>query len=241
MSKGRLAATRRRLYATLEQDSATGRLSLVVNYGLIALIVLTLIATVLESIPALNDAYRSSFYLIELVAVSVFSVEYAARAWTAYEHAPWHRFGPVGSRLRYLGSAWGLIDLVGILPVWLAIFMAPELKTLLVLRLLRFLKLTRYSPAMRSLLDALYAERRALAGCFVILVGTPIGRVLAGARLRDWRKRISQKGRHVARFFKHRLCRGEDQAAFPVQSAWRAVTSIRRIASRRKTSIVPTF
>lgn len=174
MSKGRLAATRRRLYAILEQDSATGRLSLVVNYGLIALIVLTLIATVLESIPALNDAYRSSFYLIELVAVSVFSVEYAARAWTAYEHAPWHRFGPVGSRLRYLGSAWGLIDLVGILPVWLAIFMAPELKTLLVLRLLRFLKLTRYSPAMRSLLDALYAERRALAGCFVILLGTAL-------------------------------------------------------------------
>jgi voltage-gated potassium channel len=174
MPKGRLAATRRRLYAILEQDSATGRLSLLVSYGLIALIVLTLIATVLESIPALNDAYRSSFYLIELVAVSVFSVEYAARAWTAYEHAPWRRFGPVGSRLRYLGSAWGLIDLVGILPVWLAIFMAPELKTLLVLRLLRFLKLTRYSPAMRSLLDALYAERRALAGCFVILLGTAL-------------------------------------------------------------------
>jgi voltage-gated potassium channel len=93
---------------------------------------------------------------------------------TAYEHAPWRRFGPVGASLRYLSSAWGLIDLIGILPVWLAIFMAPEFKTLLVLRLLRFLKLTRLSPAMRSLLDALYAERRALNGCFVILLGTAL-------------------------------------------------------------------
>src|SRR5947209_10014666 len=35
----------------------------------------------------------------------------------------------------------------------------------------RFLKLARYSPAMRSLLDVLYQERRALFGCFVILLG----------------------------------------------------------------------
>src|SRR5919201_5848013 len=37
-----------------------------------------------------------------------------------------------------------------------------------------FLKLARYSPAMRSLLDALYNERRALLGCFVILLGVTL-------------------------------------------------------------------
>ena len=42
------------------------------------------------------------------------------------------------------------------------------------MRLVRFFKLTRYSPAMRSLLDALYSERRALGGCFVILLGTAL-------------------------------------------------------------------
>jgi voltage-gated potassium channel len=34
--------------------------------------------------------------------------------------------------------------------------------------------LARYSPAMRSLLDALYNERRALFGCFVILLGATL-------------------------------------------------------------------
>jgi voltage-gated potassium channel len=40
--------------------------------------------------------------------------------------------------------------------------------------MVRFLKLARYSPAMRSLLDALYIERRALFGCFVILIGATL-------------------------------------------------------------------
>jgi voltage-gated potassium channel len=37
--------------------------------------------------------------------------------------------------------------------------------------MLPFLKLVRYSPALRSLLSAIHAERRALFGCVVILTG----------------------------------------------------------------------
>jgi uncharacterized membrane protein YidH (DUF202 family) len=36
------------------------------------------------------------------------------------------------------------------------------------------LESTRYSPAMRSLLEVIYSERRALIGCFVILLGTTL-------------------------------------------------------------------
>jgi len=49
-----------------------------------------------------------------------------------------------------------------------------DLRVVLVFRIVRFLKLARYSPAMRSLLDALYSERRALFGCFVILLGATL-------------------------------------------------------------------
>jgi voltage-gated potassium channel len=49
-----------------------------------------------------------------------------------------------------------------------------DLRVLLMFRIMRFLKLARYSPGMRSLLDALYAERRALIGCFVILLGATL-------------------------------------------------------------------
>jgi voltage-gated potassium channel len=75
-------------------------------------------------------------------------------------------------RLRFALSFPGLIDLAAILPFWLSFLLPSDFRMLLVLRLVRFFKLTRYSPAMRSLLDALYAERRAPGGCFVILLGT---------------------------------------------------------------------
>jgi len=37
--------------------------------------------------------------------------------------------------------------------------------------MIRFLKIARYSPAMRALLDVLYSERRALFGCLIIVIG----------------------------------------------------------------------
>jgi voltage-gated potassium channel len=67
-----------------------------------------------------------------------------------------------------------MVDLLAVLPFWLALVLPIDLRVLLVFRMARFLKLARYSPAMRSLLDALYNERRALFGCFVILLGATL-------------------------------------------------------------------
>jgi len=76
--------------------------------------------------------------------------------------------------MRFAASVPGLIDLLAVLPFWFAFLVPADLRVLMVLRVVRFLKLARYSPGMRSLLDVLYAERRALAGCLVILIGTTL-------------------------------------------------------------------
>jgi voltage-gated potassium channel len=67
-----------------------------------------------------------------------------------------------------------MIDLLAVLPFWLAFVLPADVRVLLVFRVFRFLKLVRYSAGMRSLLDALHAERRALFGCFVILIGATL-------------------------------------------------------------------
>ena len=172
-SKPRGKGLRRRVYAILEQDDGVGGVSAALNRSLIVLIALTLTATVIESVPEMARTYALPLSVIEWTATLVFSLEYAARIWCAVEH-PLLKRGAVFGRLRFVLSFSGLVDLAAILPFWLSVFIASDFRTLLVLRLVRFFKLTRYSPAMRSLLDALYAERRALAGCFVILLGTAL-------------------------------------------------------------------
>ena len=170
----RAVRARQRLYNILDLGPGAGGPAAVVNGLLIALIVATLIATVLELVPRFAFAWRNIFEIIEVVALATFSMEYAARIWTAVEHPPWRRFGPVWSRLHFMASPAGLVDLAAVLPFWLSFFIAADFRVFLVLRLIRFFKLTRYSPAMRSLLEALYAERRALVGCFVILCGATL-------------------------------------------------------------------
>ncbi len=170
----RVMRYRQRLYSVLELGSGADGLSVLVNWFLITLILVTLVATVLESVPRLAAAHGGIFEAIETIALGVFSIEYAARLWVAAEHPPWRRLGAIRSRLHFIASPAGLIDLAAVLPFWLSFVVAADFKAFLVLRLIRFFKLTRYSPAMRSLLEALYAERRALVGCFVILCGATL-------------------------------------------------------------------
>ncbi|HWZ40611.1 MAG TPA: cyclic nucleotide-gated ion channel [Bradyrhizobium sp.] len=170
----RLIRFRQQLYSVLELGPGAGGSSAAINWILIGLIITTLAATVLESVPRLSAAYGEIFEAIETAALVVFSIEYATRLWISAEHPPWRRLGPIRSRLHFAVSPAGLIDLAAVLPFWLSFLVAADFKALLVLRLIRFFKLTRYSPAMRSLLEALYAERRALVGCFVILCGATL-------------------------------------------------------------------
>ena len=172
-AKNRISGLRRRVYTILEQGDGADGVSLALNRFLIALIVVPLAATVVESVPDLAKAYILPLNAIEWTATLVFSLEYAARLWSAAEH-PLLKRGALFGRLSFVTSFSGLIDLAAILPFWLSVFIASDFRILLVLRLVRFFKLTRYSPAMRSLLDALYSEHRALGGCFVILFGTAL-------------------------------------------------------------------
>jgi len=148
--------------------------SRLVDRFIVLMIVVNLVAVTLESVPDLAQRYGLAFAVIEVASLVVFTVEYALRVWVAGAH-PAQRHLPSGLvRWRYITSVPGLIDLLAVLPFWFAFAVPPDLRVLQALRIVRFLKLARYSPGVRSLLDALYAERRALAGCFLILIGATL-------------------------------------------------------------------
>jgi voltage-gated potassium channel len=99
----------------------------------------------------------------------VFALEYAARLWSVAGHSP-RKLSPAQDRIEYALSSLGIIDLLAFLPASMALI-AGQRSTLALFGLLPFFKLVRYSPAMRSLLSAIHAERRTLLGCLVILAG----------------------------------------------------------------------
>lgn len=173
-SSKRMATWRRRGYEILEHGSLGGQISRRADNFLVALIIVNLVAVVLESVPSIGEPYAVWFDAIEFFSLAVFSLEYAARLWTSPEHPPYRHMTAVRARLKYAISVSGIVDLLAVAPFWFAMAVPEDLRALLVLRFVRFLKITRYSPAMRSLLDVLYQERRALFGCFVIMCGAAL-------------------------------------------------------------------
>jgi voltage-gated potassium channel len=174
-----LKPRRRRVYEVLERGDPGDRVVSLVHGVLVALVVVSVASAVLESVPSLDASYHMAFLTVEAIAGVIFTIEYAARIWCAVEHAPLRHMPAAFARLRYGVSVAALIDLVAILPFWLAPVIGNDYHFLVLLRLLRFLKLARYSPGLRSLIDAIHAERRALIGCFVITVAL----VLAAASI----------------------------------------------------------
>lgn len=178
MPRDRIKDFRRRVYLALEQGPIGGGIGVVIDRLLVALILLNLAAVALESVPHIAADYGTVFASIEDFSLVVFTLEYGLRLWASVEHGPNRGLSPMRARLKYIASPAGLVDLIAVLPFWLAPFLPDDLRVLQVFRMVRFFKIARYSPAMRSLLDVLYRERRALFGCLVITAG---GTVVAAA------------------------------------------------------------
>ncbi|HZP78276.1 MAG TPA: cyclic nucleotide-gated ion channel [Pseudolabrys sp.] len=168
------ASLRHRVHQALEQGAVGDRVGRFIDRALVLLIILNLTAMALESVPELDTEFGHWFDAIELISLIVFTVEYVLRLWAVVEHAPDRHLSALRMRFKYALSPTGIVDLLAVLPFWLSFVFPFDFRAILVLRIIRFLKIARHSPAMRSLLDALYSERRALAGCTVILAGTTL-------------------------------------------------------------------
>lgn len=135
--------TRKRVHAILEGDDPyLGRR---VAFFLQGVILVSVSAVALETLPDLSPTARGVLRVIELTTVAIFAAEYAVRVWAS------------PSPPRYIFSFFGFIDLAAILPT-LLVFLGVDLRVLVGLRIMRVLllfKLIRYTRAVRRLSKAL--------------------------------------------------------------------------------------
>ena len=165
---------RRTVYTVIEAGGS-GRAARIFDDIMVVLIVLNVIAVILESVPSIEAPFSRAFQIFDLVSVSIFAIEYAARIWASIEIPAVRQRGAFRGRLMFAGRPAQIIDFLAFAPAFLSFFFpAIDLRFIRVFRLLRFLKLARYSPAMVTLSRALYEERRALTGALILMLGTAV-------------------------------------------------------------------
>jgi voltage-gated potassium channel len=145
------AGLRRRLYSIIfESDTAAGfRFDMI----LIAAILLSIVVVILDSVQSISAQHGHVMDVLEWTFTILFTVEYLGRLYC------------VQRPMQYATSFYGIIDLLSIVPAYLALFV-PESTAFLDIRILRFLrifrilKLTLYVAEYVTLMDALRASRR---------------------------------------------------------------------------------
>lgn len=116
--------------------------------GIQALIVLSLIAFSLETLPNLSPEMSIALYFFEVVTVIIFSIEYLTRLWLA------------PNRLKFAFSFFGIVDLLAILPFFLSIGLdLRSIRIVRLFRLTRLFKLARYNKAIQRFHRAILIAR----------------------------------------------------------------------------------
>ncbi|MEC9077528.1 MAG: ion transporter [Pseudomonadota bacterium] len=148
-----------RLFEVLEKNDGTDPISKKCDYFLIIIIILNIVVVIAESIDFIFVGNESWFHYLEIIFVSVFTIEFLLRIWSSpkFEQNGKLRSG----RIKYIFSFYGIIDLLAILPFYLQILLPGlDLRILRTFRLVRILKISHYNSAIEDLFQAIYVERK---------------------------------------------------------------------------------
>ena len=123
------------------------------DLALIVAILASLVVLVLESIPSVRAVWGTQLRYVEYTFTALFTLEYLLRLYCSPK--------PVA----YAKSFYGVIDLLAILPTYLAIFFPSAsfmgvIRALRVMRIFRVLKLVRYLQDSNILLRSLLMAKR---------------------------------------------------------------------------------
>ena len=141
--------------------------SRIFDIAIAVIIILNIFAMTLSTFKTLEPA-APLFEWIEIITLAVFCVEYVLRLWTADLLYP--QSGKIGSRLRFLVSYDGIIDLLTILPFyWLSGFIV--FRMLRVVRIFRLFKINSQYDSF-NVITAVLKEKRnqIISSVFIILI-----------------------------------------------------------------------
>ncbi len=137
------------------------------DVGLIICIIASVLAVMLDSVPWIHSRFGEEFYIAEWFFTILFTIEYGLRLWCIQNTA------------LYARSFYGIIDLLGIIPTYLSLFVAGTqyllvIRVLRVLRVFRVLRMVRYVGEAELLVQALRASSRKI----IVFISTVVALVI---------------------------------------------------------------
>ena len=125
----------------------------------VLLIFLSVSFILVETFPLPQTAHHA-IYIFELVIACIFAVEYVLRVWTAPIDYPTLR--PDKARMKYIFSFMSLIDLLSIVPVFVANLPTATriLKIFKLCKILRLLKASRYLNSIANFAHAIQKKKK---------------------------------------------------------------------------------
>ena len=168
-----MITTRKRVHHILSISTRGKRgFPLLVNLFIIGLIALNSVAIVLHSVPEIQShpPWANFFVDFEIFSVIVFTIEYCLRVWSSVED-PQYR-DPLWGRLKYMVSAWALVDLLAILPFYVTFFTTDFglIRILRLLRVVRLYRISKYSRALNMIKSAVRYTREELIISYAFLL-----------------------------------------------------------------------
>ena len=130
------------------------------DWFIMGLIVLNVVAFMLESVDWIGEVYATYFHWFEILSVAIFTVEYFSRIWSAVEAGQFEN--PITGRVSFARRPLMIVDLLAILPFYLGGALGLDLRFLRALRLIRVVrlfKLARYSHSLQIFRSVIESEK----------------------------------------------------------------------------------
>ena len=165
-----MLALKHAVYDALD-TAPVSRVGRVVSAFLVVLIAVNIVALVVGTVDSFQLISRRAFLAFEAASVVVFTVEYLLRIWSCTVDPKFAH--PVSGRLRFMVSLLALIDLLAILPFYVALLNLTGLdfRMLRAVRLMaRVARLGRYSSGIRTLGLVVQAKRDELLSVVLVLL-----------------------------------------------------------------------
>lgn len=151
---------KKRVFDILERNDEKDFVANIFSVFILVLILMSMMVIILQSFSEIATKYEKAFNIFEVVTVTVFTLEYLLRLWTA--DLKYQQIKKYQARVKYALTFMALVDLLAIVPFYLPMFISVDLRFIRIIRLtrlLRILKLNRYSKAL-TLIAKVFKERK---------------------------------------------------------------------------------